>query len=167
MATKKKRPCKYCGKDLRGTKLRTVCLSKKCRKKHDKASAIKRNERSAQHTLKVKIERLKKNPIYCANCGDALTEFDNLRRPVCKKDACQVWWLDERKRRVKRSVAISNANRDRSTKGKTFIPRIGEWNHRKYLKEQTAFNKPNGRGLCQICKKVVLTGNQMQRCKPC
>jgi hypothetical protein len=35
------------------------------------------------------------------------------------------------------------------------------------LKEQELFNKPNGRGLCQVCKREPLIGNQRQRCQSC
>jgi hypothetical protein len=173
MTAKKKRTCRYCGKDISGTMRRVTCGAPKCEKRDKGRIRDNKRETTARHTRKLKIEKLRKNPIYCECCGNPLTEYDNLRYPICSKKWCKAWWENERPAREKERMKVANAKRaSRQYHGKspskiTYIPRPGDWNHKTYLKEQKAFAKPNGRGLCRSCGENVLTGNQMQRCKPC
>ena len=158
MATRK---CKYCGASLAGRKFK-VCLAEPCQARKAADEVIRKRNVERRKTAKEKAARLKKNPVFCENCGKPFTEKDNLNVPACHRPACQEWWVIERKVRIKaRNKRTSDARtaRDRAKRGikaqvfkrdpppekEMFIPRADDLDQAKYI-EKLKWNKAlNGR----------------------
>ena len=110
---------------------------------------------------------------FCINCKKLIPQKQMLRRPVCFD--CMAWWTEEEapRRQMERNRVWAKTKR-KKPKGNTHkvkAPEVAscknEWNHKMYLAEQKEAKKPNGRGLCTVCHKVELVGDEKFRCPAC
>ena len=126
----------------------------------------------AKRRLKMKRERIKKNPKDCIHCGNAMGIKDDFKLPVCNE--CLDWWEEnkpkfkkERERKYQKKLAEQNkAEREkRAREDKLRLERIAiiqnrkpknvdtedEWSQDHYDVLQEFLEKPNGRK-CQWWK---------------
>lgn len=118
--------------------------------------------------LKRRAESLAVNPRYCDHCGAEFTIKDDLRLPVCHRQDCRDWWNIERPKRKQRLMAQYRKEHRYSDKPKVihveplppdYDPEK-DYSHNKYLEEQRALTKWNGRiCLAEGCNKPVFGPN--------
>jgi len=163
--------CIICGGGLTGY-AKKYCQRKRCQNARVKNDLLRK--RKAGKALSEKLRAsLKENPRYCENCGKAFGIMDNLKIPVCSREECLIWWAGAKKARAKelrkkyrkehRYADRSHGQKRESSLG---YP-SGTWNHASYVAEQKEAKKPNGRGLCTVCHKVELIGDEKFRCQTC
>ena len=164
--------CIICGGRLTGY-AKKYCQEKRCQAVRKERELARKKKVSKALSEKHRAASLKEHPRYCDNCGRAFTIVDNLKLPVCSREACATWWSgakDKRKRELQKKYRKEKRYTTRKHGSKvesvTGYP-IGTWNHASYVKEQKEAKKPNGRGLCVGCHKVELVGDEKFRCPTC
>ena len=148
------RACRYCGGPVTGRQ-REICALPECQEQKHKDALARNRATEKLRSDKAKLARLKKNPIYCANCGEPFGVKDNIQVPACHR--CAEWWETEREvRRSKRNDALS-ARRSATRKKKkpvevvatkivkpTFLIRPDDFTHEKYVDGKKEAKQPNG-----------------------
>jgi hypothetical protein len=157
----KKRTCRYCGTELKGSGGLVACNDPVCqaKKEADRLESVRINMKKKRDQRKLK--RIQAKPKFCLNCGKQFGLDDHYIMPVCTE--CIPWW-DENKDRIKKERLKKRDRSKPKAKPKKVetveVPEFEQgdgWSQQKYNQLQRKLNAHNG--------KTCLTDGCDGKCK--